>query len=98
MSNKARLKPVYSATETSYRNEGSGTIKLSDIFDYLRELKPAMQAIYSEIVTRGDSSSKCHQSKNNFSFAQSENFFKEYYDSDENELTCTQKKEQTLST
>ena len=33
------------------KNEGSGTIKLSDIFGYLRELKPAIRAIYSEIVT-----------------------------------------------
>ena len=56
-----------------------------------------MWAIYSEIVahTFGDSSNKCHQWKNIFSFAQSENLFKEYYDSDENEqyyyLTCTQR-------
>ena len=51
LSDKARLNPVYSATETSKKNEGSGTIKLSDIFGYLRELKPVMRAIYSEIVT-----------------------------------------------
>ena len=33
------------------RNEGGGTIKLSDIFGNLRELTPAMRVIYSEIVT-----------------------------------------------
>ena len=34
-----------------FENQDSGTIKLSDIFGYLRELKPVMRAIYLEIVT-----------------------------------------------
>ena len=33
------------------KSEGSGTIKLSDIFGHLRELRPAMRAINSEILT-----------------------------------------------
>ena len=33
------------------KNEGSDTIKLLGIFGYLCELKPAVRAIYSEIVT-----------------------------------------------
>ena len=50
------VRQSYTQTSSlSYRdwleNEGSDTIKLSDIFGYLRELKPAMRAFYSEIVT-----------------------------------------------
>ena len=37
--------------KTYFGNQDSGTIKLSDIFGNLRELKPAMRAIYLEIVT-----------------------------------------------
>ena len=66
------------------------------MFGYLRGLKPAMRAVYSN-YTLVDSSNKCHQWKKVFSFPQSENLFIEFYDSDENDYMCT-KKEQTLST
>ena len=50
----------------------------------------------SRYYTFGYSSNKYHQWENIFSFAQSENLFEEYYDSDENEqsdnLTCTHRK------
>ena len=37
--------------KTNFENQDSGTIKLSDIFGYLREPKPATRAIYLEMVT-----------------------------------------------
>ena len=47
---KDSLKVQLETLKTPFENQGSGTIKLSDIFGYLRELKPVMRAIYSEIV------------------------------------------------
>ena len=55
-----------------------------------------MRAIYSEIVTLVIILLVIPAAKNIFSFAHSENLFKEYYDSFENEQsyypTCTQRK------
>ena len=51
-------------------------INLSDIFGYLRELKPAMRAIYSEIVTLVIILLVIPAANAIFSFTQSENLFK----------------------
>ncbi|XP_045210891.2 uncharacterized protein LOC123562315 [Mercenaria mercenaria] len=49
--NKDSLKVQLETLKTYFAQQDSGSINLSDIFEYLRKLKPPMRSIYSEVVT-----------------------------------------------